>query len=129
MAPLDAVKNIPNLLISTTENGSQDHKSLLAFYKLLDRQLAEKGILRSVVVLSDGHSSRFDYSLLQFLREKEIHLFISPPDTNGVTQLLDQINKALHEHYANAKESLFTQLQSINREPFMISLSSIYATR
>ena len=124
MAPLSAVQNIPNLLVSIIENGSQDHKSLLAFYKLFDRHLIAKKRLRPVVVLSDGHSSHFHYTLLRFLREKEIHLYISPPDTTGVTQLLDQINKALHEHYANAKENLFNQHQTINREAFMLPLAS-----
>ena len=126
MAPLSAFQNIPNLLVSTTENGSQDHKSLLAFYKLFDRHLIAKKILRPVVVLSDGHSSRFHYTLLRFLREKEIHLYISPPDTTGLTQLLDQINKALHEHYANAKENLFNQHQTINRKVFMLPLASMW---
>ena len=51
-------------------------------------------------------------------------MFISPQDTTGVTQLLDQIIKALHEHYANAKEKLFNQ--TINREAFMLSLAGMW---
>ena len=91
MAPSKAVNKIENLLISSTENGVQDHNSLLDSYKLLDRILTEKGVQRPVVVLSDGHSSRFDCHVLQFLQENSMRLSISPPDTTGVTQMLDQV--------------------------------------
>ena len=36
------------------------------------------------------HSSRFDYKVLHFFREKSIHLIIMSPDTTGVAQSLDQ---------------------------------------
>ena len=41
MAPVEAVEKINNLLISTTENGVQDHSSLLAFYKLFDKHITK----------------------------------------------------------------------------------------
>ena len=41
MAPQSAVDKIPNLLISITDHGVQDHKSLLDFYKLFDNKLNE----------------------------------------------------------------------------------------
>ena len=129
MAPPIAVEKIPNLLISTTERGSQDHKSLLAFYEAFDVYLTEKIIIRPVVVLSDGHSSRFDFDLLTFLQNKEIRLFLSPPpppDTTGVTQLLDQVNKNVHLEYKNAKDDLFTQMATINREAFMVILANMW---
>jgi len=88
MAPKETVEKIDELLISTTENGSQDHNSLLAFYKLFDKYLTKNNVNRPVVVLSDGHSSRFDFDVLQFLRNKEIHLFITPPDTTGIKNLI-----------------------------------------
>jgi hypothetical protein len=66
MAPQKAVSNIKNLIISTTESGSQDNCSLLAAYKKLDKHLTEQGIERPVVLLSDGHSSRFDFKVLNF---------------------------------------------------------------
>jgi len=52
-----------------------------------------------VVFLSDGHSSQFDYDVLSFLQSKNILLFLTPPNTTGVTQLLDQLNKNLHHKY------------------------------
>ena len=83
MAPKEAVDNIENLLISTTEKGSQDHKSLRDAYKCFDSYLTKKNIQRPVVLLSDGHTSRFDYDVLSFLRDNQIRLFLSPPDTTG----------------------------------------------
>ena len=44
MASSKAVNNIDNLLISSTENGIQESKSLLDSYKLLNRILKESGI-------------------------------------------------------------------------------------
>lgn len=73
------------------------------------------GIKRPVVLLTDGHSSRFNFEVLQFCREKQIQMFVSPPDTTGVTQLLDQFNQKLHLEYKNSKESLFTAWSTINR--------------
>ena len=126
MAPPVAVEKIPNLLISTTERGSQNHKSLLSFYEAFDVYLTEKNIARPVVVLSDGHSSRFDFDLLTFLQKKDIRLFLSPPDTTGVTQLLDQVNKNVHLEYKIAKDQLFTQMATISREGFMVILANMW---
>ena len=127
MAPKVAVENIKNLIVSSTENGCQDHSSMLDVYKRFDKYLDEKNILRPVVVLSDGHSSRFDFAVLKFLREKSIHSFIIPPDTTGVTQLLDQNpNTKLHQEYSKKREELFTPFQTINREGFMNILAQIW---
>ena len=67
MAPPEAVMNIPHLLISINDSVSQDHITLLASYKAFDSYLQEK-IVKPVVKLSDGHSSRFDADVLSFLR-------------------------------------------------------------
>ena len=128
MAPKEAVEKIDNLLISTTDNGCQDHTSLLACYKLFDKYLDRTGIERLVVLTSDGHSSRFDFETLKFCNEKKIRLFISPPDTTGVTQLLDQCNKNIHLEYKVAKENLFTSLMTINLEVSMFSLADMWDT-
>ena len=95
MAPQSAVDKIPNLLISITDHGVQDHKSLLDFYKFFDNKLNECGIKRPVVVLTDGHNSKFDPSVLQFCREKEILLFVrssqswpSPPVSTRKDQII-----------------------------------------
>ena len=109
MAPQKAVDNIKNLIISITENGCQDNVSLLAAYKKLDKHLTDKVIERLVVLLADGHSSRFDFKVLQFLHENKINLFVSPPDTTGVTKLLDQAcNSQLHQNYNSTRDKLFT---------------------
>ena len=74
MAPSKAVKNIKNLLISSTENGVQDHKSLLDLYKFLDEILTRNAVQRPVFILSDGHSSRFDCHILKYLQEHDMWL-------------------------------------------------------
>ena len=87
--------------------------------------LDENNIKQPVVVLSDGHSSRFHRDVLTFLRGKNIRLSITLPDTTDVTQLLDQINQILHSEYKSAKSELFTLFMIINREGFMKILSAI----
>ena len=78
-------------------------------------------IQRPVILLYDGHSSRFDYKVLRFLRENKIDMFVSPPDTTGVTQLLDQApNSKLHQGYNSTKDKLFTPFQTINREGLVL---------
>jgi hypothetical protein len=83
MAPEEAVQNIKNLLISSTEKESQDHHSLLECYKLFDKYLKENNIQRPVVVISDGHTSRFDFDVMQFLHDNDIRLFLTSPDMTG----------------------------------------------
>ena len=128
MVPKEAVEKIDNLFISTTENGVQDHKSLLSTYKFLDKILEKKEVKKPVVLLSDGHSSRLDFDVLTYLREQQIYLFISPPDTTGVTQLLDQINHALHDNYRQQKREEFLAHHTINREGFVHILSKLWDT-
>ena len=83
MAPEEAVQNIKNLLISSTEKGSQDHCSLLECYKLFDTYLTENNVERRVVVLSDGHTSNFDFDVMQFLHGNNMRLFLTPHDTTA----------------------------------------------
>ena len=70
MAPKAAVDNMKNLIISTTEKGSQTNISLLDAYRKFDKYLSENDI--PVVMLADGHNSRFDFKVLNFCREKNI---------------------------------------------------------
>ena len=95
MTPKEAVELIPNFLISSNDSGSQDHSTLLSAYQMFDCYLDESNIKHPVFVLSDGHSSRFDSDALPFLRGKN-RLFITLPDTTGITQLLGQIYQKLH---------------------------------
>ena len=127
MAPEVAVTKIPNLLVSTADSGTKDHVTLLAAYKQFNKVLTKKNVIRPVVVLSDGHSSRFDSEVLTFLRSVSIFLFIGPSDTTGVTQLLDQINQALHHGYRMAKGQLFSASMTINREGFMTILADMWS--
>ena len=70
MAPKAAIENIKNLISCIyTQKNSQDNHSLLDAYKKLNKYLTEKNFQQSVVMLVDGHSSRFDRKVLEFLRK------------------------------------------------------------
>ena len=53
-------------------------------------------------------------------------MFLTPPDTTGVTQLLDQLNKNLHHEYRGTKDKMFTDFNSLNKEAFMMILGRIW---
>ena len=76
MAPKEAVENIKNLLISTTQSGYQDHQTCL--------ESANKK--RLVVILTDGHSSKFNPEVMKYCRKEQLHQFLSPPDTTAVNR-------------------------------------------
>ena len=98
---------IPNLLVSTTKKGVQDKESLEAALKYFNECMEKKNAKKPIVLVTDGHSSRFSHSSLVYLSREHIEMFLGPPDTTGLTQLLDQINQSLHTHYRNTKKSLF----------------------
>ena len=87
------------LVIQSSEKGYQTAKSWLLFLEEFDKWLTARAIVRPVVLLLDGHISRFSLDVLKFCREKQIRVYLSPPDTTGLTQALDQINHVLHYHY------------------------------
>ena len=120
--------DIENLFVSTTKNGVQDHKSLLQTYKFLNKILEQKDIKKHVLLLSDRHASRFDFDVPNYLYEQQIFLFISQPNTTGVTQLLDQINHSLHDNYRQHKKEEYLYHQSINCERFINIISKMWPT-
>ena len=93
---------------------------------MFDCYLDENNIKQPVVILSDGHSSRFDSDVLTFLRGKNIRLFIAPPDTTGITQIFDQINQKLHSEFRSAKSELSSPFMTISREGFMKILATLW---
>ena len=110
MAPPVVAENIKNLLISTNQHGVSDHNTLLAAYQELDRHLEAKNVTWAVDIIAD-HPSRFDLSVLNILHDKQLILYILPPDTTGVTQHLDQVNQKTHSAYCSTKDELFTPYQ------------------
>ena len=126
MAPAIAVDSIKNIFISTTPDGISTHQSLLDAYKKVEQYPTENNITRPVVVISDGHSSRSDADVLQFLYDYLMRLFLLPPDSTSTTQKHDQINHYIHKEYQQAKEELFTPFSTINHEGFMTILSKAW---
>ena len=125
MAP-EATSNIPNLLVSVNKSGVTDHETLLSAYQELDRELMEKDIPCPVIIIADGHSSRFDEAVLEFLKVALLLLFILHPDTSGGTQVHDQMNAKLHALYDEKKALLYSTVSTLNRESFMIILSEAW---
>ena len=66
MAPA-VTEKIKELLISVNSSGCSDHTTLLAAYKNMDRVLTEEGIKKPIIIIADGHSSRFDEKVLIYL--------------------------------------------------------------
>ena len=126
MAPKEAVDAIDNLLVSSTENGFMTGKACHKFYEAFDKYLTQENVKRPVVVLTDGHNSRYDIEVLRFCEEKQIYQFVSPPDTTGLLQPLDQINSMLHKAYRNCLEKHFAPGSHVNRESFMLILAEIW---
>ena len=92
-----------------------------------DDYLNTNNIKRPVVLLNDGHSSRFNFNALKFGIDREIRAFLFPPDSTSVTQMLDQVNSVLHSSYASAKTNI-SYGSSINREMFMTILGNNWPT-
>ena len=65
----EVVNDIRQLLLSTTDSEVPDHNSLLDAYKYFNECITEKGIKKPVFILSDGHSSRFNAEVMNFLRD------------------------------------------------------------
>ena len=57
--------------------------------------------------------------MLNFLHDKQLILYILPPDTTGVTQHLDQVNQKIHSAYCSTKDELFIPFNTINKEGFI----------
>ena len=112
MAPLQAVEKIAHLLISTSENGVSTDKTFLDAVQAFDKYLTANNTKRPVVLI-DGDGSRLIYEVLMFLRNRLIWLFISPPDTTGMTQLLNQLNKIIYQQYAITKKEMFTAFKGV----------------
>ena len=112
----EATENIQNLLVSVNKSGVSDHQTLLDAYKEVDRVLMLKEVPRPVILIADGHSSRFDESVLSFLQTVLILLFILHPDTSGGTQTHNQMNGLLHLLYGDKKAELYTTISTLNHE-------------
>ena len=54
-------------IFSVNKSGVTDHVTLLAAYQDLDRILEKRCVERPIIVITDGHSSRFDEKVLKFL--------------------------------------------------------------
>ena len=87
MVPNEAAAKVKHLLVTTSEHGVSDGHTLLAAFKKFDEYLKEKNIKRPVVLLSDGHSSRFDYHVMSFLQPRDMDVSYSAKYNRGYTTI------------------------------------------
>ena len=126
MVPQNAADRIRNLLVTVNECGVTENKSLLAAYKHLDEIVEKKGTVRPIVIITDGHLSRFHNDVMNHCDKTDMNQFIIPSSTSGCTQKHDQVNDRLHKKYEERKDELFTCYSSLNRESFMNILADIW---
>lgn len=127
MAPSpEIVEKLNPLLISSTENGVQDHNSLLSCYRMFDETVVDQKIKKPTVILADAHASRLDSTVVHFMIDSDHRIFLGPPDTTGVTQVLDQMNANLHREYRKATSELIGHNNTINRAVFMEILTKVW---
>ena len=81
----------------------------LASYKMFAKAVKQNKVQKPVVVLTDGHSSRYDADVMQFCRKEDIHQFMGLPDTTELTQLLDQVFANLRACYSNEKKKFLME--------------------
>ena len=80
--------------------------------------VANKDKKNPLIMLTDVHSSRFNLYLMRFCQMEGLRQYMGPPDSTHVTQLLDQINAALHMSY---RKSSMIMIQLIDMD-FLIYL-------
>lgn len=73
-----------------------------------------------MVVLTDGHVSKFDPGFRHFCHKHEIFQFLSPPGTTNFMQLNQFVN--LDSSYRDLKGNLFLD-ETVNRGSFRNILS------
>ena len=125
MCPEAAAEMIENLLISVNENGVTDHNTLTAAYKQLSDAITLRNVTLPVVIIADGHNSRFGEDVMSHCTKTHMDQYLLPPDTSGLTQLHDQVNHLLHARYEEMKEEFFTEYSDINKEGFMNILAAM----
>jgi hypothetical protein len=77
----------------------QTGRTFLRKMKMLDKELAHRGVERPVTVLSDGHATREDEQVMEFCASVGIRLHTEPGNSSGFLQALDQCNKGFHQAY------------------------------
>ena len=122
MCSMSAAEKILNLLISVNDKGCNDHTTLHAAYKELEKVIDEKGLEKPISIIADGHKSRFDAKTMQFCEDASMAQLLLLPHTSGITQLHDQVNNKLHKQYEEKKDENYCGCCDINMEDFITIL-------
>ena len=75
------------------DSGYSVHKTLNAAYKQLNKVLEEKQQTRPMIIIADGHKSRFGSDIMQTCSDNSMDQYlIHLVHTSGATQFHDQVN-------------------------------------
>ncbi|KAK3263969.1 hypothetical protein CYMTET_27261 [Cymbomonas tetramitiformis] len=93
------------LLISPAEKGVQTGHTLAERMDMLDKEVSARGLLRPIIILTDGHKSRFSDEVLSKCREYQFRMYVERSNSSQFLQALDQFNKKFHNQYNKAKKN------------------------
>ena len=107
----EAFLEMPEGLITHTAKGVQTGHSLLQFYKkfyewsqetqdTIKHEFGEWQIQTPILLLTDGHSSRYNQEVLDYCATGDkLRQVLEPAQTSDKLQMLDQIFASFHHHY------------------------------
>ena len=93
------------LLVSPTEKGVQTGDTLAERMDMLHREVTARGLSRPIIILTDGHKSRFSHKVLTKCREYNFRMYVERSNSSQFLQALDQFNKKFHNQYNKAKKN------------------------
>ncbi|KAK3277363.1 hypothetical protein CYMTET_14622 [Cymbomonas tetramitiformis] len=93
------------LLVSPTEKGVQTGDTLGDRMDMLDKEVTARGLPRPLIILTDGHKSRFSHQVLSKCREYQFKMYVERSNSSQFLQALDQFNKKFHNQYIKAKKN------------------------
>ncbi|KAK3246318.1 hypothetical protein CYMTET_44139 [Cymbomonas tetramitiformis] len=68
-------------------------------------EVTARGLARPIVILTDGHKSRFSGEVLRKCEEYQFRMFVERSNSSQFLQALDQINKKFHNQYIKCKRN------------------------
>ena len=111
----EAQKVSTYLLVSPSAKGIQTGTTLGERMDMLDREVTARGLKRPIVILTDGHKSRFSGEVLRKCAEYKFRMFVERSNSSQFLQALDQYNKKFHNQYIKCKKTTKKRGQLFSR--------------
>jgi hypothetical protein len=78
-----------DLFFAKTEKGWQDQSSFFEYLKKFDEEITKMGVVKPVLLYSDGHKSRMNLSMQEWCMDRGIILILFYPNSTHILQPLD----------------------------------------